>query len=90
MALFKQPTRKTVEVECKKVMFIQTRNTRIPEGFEIEKAEKDFNDRQAENIRLGFLEPDRLVKQFKGCLKKILRRILKRQKQGSKLSDNFL
>ena len=78
VAFFKQPTRKTVEVECKKVMFIQTRNTRIPEGFEIEKAEKDFNDWLSENIRLGFLEPDRLVEQFQGMFKEDLETYFKK------------
>ena len=78
VALFKQPTRKTVEVECKKVMFIQTRNTRIPEGFDVEKADKGFNDQLAENIRLGFLAPDQLVEQFQGVFKEDVERYFKK------------
>ena len=40
ISLFKQPA----DLECKKVMYIQNANTKIPEGIDVEKADKGFND----------------------------------------------
>ena len=54
VSLFKQPTKEPADLECKKVVYIQNANTKIPEGFDVEKADKEFNDQLAKNIRLGF------------------------------------
>jgi len=64
VSLFKRPTIKEIDHGYRKVMFIQTANTKIPEGFEVEKADKNFNDSLAENIRLGFLAPEKLIEKL--------------------------
>ena len=42
---------------------------RFRKGFDVERANKEFNDQLAKNIRLGFLAPDQLVEQFQGVFK---------------------
>ena len=69
VSLFKQPTKEPDNLECKKFVYIQNANTKIPEGFDVERADKEFNDQLAKNIRLGFLAPDQLVEQFQGVFK---------------------
>ena len=79
MSLFKQPTKEPADLGCKKIVYIQNANTKIPQGFDVEKADKEFNDQLAKNIRLGFLAPDQLVRTVsKGVFKETLRRILKK------------
>ena len=51
------------------------------QGFDVEKADKEFNDQLAKNIRLGFLAPDQLVEQFQGVFKEDVETYFKRQKQ---------
>jgi len=66
---FLDPTKEPTDLEYKKVVYIQNANTKIPEGFDVERADKEFNDQLAKNIRLGFLAPDQLVEQFQGVFK---------------------
>lgn len=68
VSLLKQPqfSKKNppdIPLEAQKRVFIQNPNAKVPEGFTVEKADKVFNDALNNNIRLGFLAPEQLIKQ---------------------------
>ena len=65
----KQQTKEPADLECKKIVYIQNANTKIPQGFDVEKADKEFNDQPREEYQTWILAPDQLVEQFQGVFK---------------------